>query len=70
MYFLFFAFCFVFAAKNLKSENANHLFCKMAMIISVLCMLLVFYNASLRSEAGYFAYFALALPFIKKQNQL
>ena len=40
------------------------LYGQMASILSVCCILIAFYNSTLRFEAGYMAYFVLALPFI------
>lgn len=37
--------------------------CRVGCIMAVLCMFIGIYNASLRTEAGYLAYFTLALPF-------
>ena len=68
MYVAFIVMCFIFALKRLKSNEGNKLFCQMAMVMSVLCVILVFYNSSLRAEAGYIAYFILALPFINKKK--
>lgn len=68
IYLFFIGMCFVLALKRLKSRSGNRLFCQMAVIMSMLCVILVFYNASLRAEAGYMAYFILALPFVSKEN--
>ena len=64
LYFTFFALCFRFAYKNYKNKTGNLLFNQMATIMSAICFILIFYNSSLRTEAGYLIYFVLALPFI------
>lgn len=61
---LFYVVCFVLSYKKSKSNETNRLYCQMAMIFSVICIALTFYNSSLRTEAGYMAYFVLALPYI------
>lgn len=38
-------------------------YCRIARIMAVLCAVISVYNASLRMEAGYMAYFVLAVPF-------
>lgn len=38
-------------------------YCRVSRILAVVCMLVGLYNASLRSEAGYYVYFVLAMPF-------
>ena len=38
---------------------------RMGTIMAVMCILLTFYNSALRSEAGYLAWFGLALPFVR-----
>ncbi len=63
-YLLFFVMCLAFSHKQSKREGANKLFCHMAMIMSVICITLTFYNASLRVEVAYMIYFILALPLI------
>ncbi len=68
LYLLFFIAIFILAYKKSKQENSNLLFCQMAMIVSVICFILTFYNSSLRTETGYMAYFILALPFVDVNN--
>lgn len=63
-YVLFFVICLFFAVKRFRENGANQLFCQMAIIIALICFSLLFYNASLRIEAGYMIYFVLALPFV------
>ena len=68
-YLAFFVVCLVYTVKQLKKGNRNPLFCQIAIIFSVLCIALTFYNSSLRMEVGYFAYFALALPLITHHRE-
>ena len=65
----FFITCLVFAMKRKKEGTANLLFCQIGIVFSILCMILTFYNSSLRMEVGYIAYFALALPVLSSKNQ-
>ena len=37
--------------------------CLIARMMAVLCMMIAIYNSSMRTEAGYMAYFVLAVPF-------
>ena len=67
LYFSFFVLCFFTACSQLKKRTGNTLHCQMAIIISVICLILAFYNSSLRTEAGYMIYFVLALPLIKRE---
>lgn len=64
IYISFFVMCYILSNKVLKSRQGNPIYCRMAMIMSVICVILTFYNNSLRAEAGYMSYFILALPFI------
>lgn len=66
IYLSFFVICFFTALKQMKAEGSNLLYCQVSLIIAVLCVILTFYNASLRADVGYLAYFALALPHVKK----
>lgn len=69
MYLLFFAISYLHAYKQAKTESGNLLFCQTAMIMSVACVILTFYNSSLRIEAGYIAYFVLALPLAGRNRR-
>lgn len=66
MYLSFFIFCFFLSHRQMKSANSNELFCRIAMIMSLLCIIIAFYNISLRIEIAYIIYFVLALPFMKQ----
>lgn len=68
IYLSFFMVSFIQAFRTVKAGTANQLFCQLAMIMAILCMILTFYNSSLRIEAGYIAYFVLALPYVRKNT--
>ena len=68
LYISFFVACFIFAFKSYKQKRGNLLFNQIGIIMSLLCFVLLFYNSSLRTEAGYMIYFALSLPFIAQMN--
>jgi len=65
LFLSFFVACFFLARKEMKAENANKLYCQMAMVLSIMSCVLSFYNSSLSTEAGYMMFFVLALPFLK-----
>ncbi len=67
--FAFFIMCFFFAVKNFKVAGERSLFSQMSIIMSVFSVLLIFYNSSLRTEAGYIVYFVLALPLISQNEK-
>ncbi len=67
-YLGFYVFCFIYSLRQLRLNLSDRLHCQIAMIIAVICIALTFYNSSLRTEAGYLAFFALALPFISKKT--
>lgn len=68
VYIGFYIICFVFARKNMKNKTSNELFCQISMLMSLICIIMVFYNSALRTEAAYIAFFALALPFAKSDT--
>ena len=68
IYLLFFVLCIVYSFKQLKRHTGNKLFCQISILMAFMCIAITFYSASLRFEAGYMAYFALALPFIREKS--
>lgn len=64
IYLLFFVFCIVFIAKQIKSKTGNPIVCYLGIMTAVLCICLTFYNSALQTEAGYMCYLFLALPFV------
>lgn len=46
-----------------KCEGAAKSCCRISRIMAVMCVIISVYNSSLRTEAGYMAYFVLAIPF-------
>ena len=69
LFLSFFVICLGYFISWLKKNRGNRFFNQMGVIISALCFILVFYNSSLRTEAGYMVYFVLALPFIGVVNE-
>ena len=67
-FFGFFVLVFVKAQKLSKQQGQNQIYCHMAMIGAVCCILIGIYNSSLRTEAGYMLYFVLALPFARNRG--
>lgn len=65
---LFFAVLFFQAGKREKARQAEPVYCRIAKITAVMCLALIFYNASMRSEAAYMLYFILALPFVPREQ--
>ncbi|MBE6903050.1 MAG: hypothetical protein E7480_00380 [Ruminococcaceae bacterium] len=64
LFLAFFVLCAVYSRKQLKNNTGNRLFCQLGILMAILSIVIAFYNASLRIEAGYMVYFALALPFM------
>ena len=68
IFLAFFVFCYLLSNKQLKSGSCKPVYCQLAMVMSVMCVIFTFYNSSLRTEAAYMVYFVLALPFIDNKN--
>lgn len=70
IYLSFFGVCLFSAIKKLKQNQVNQTFCRLAIVVSLLSVILFVYNESLKVESGYLVYFVLALPFLasKKNN--
>ncbi len=69
VYVSFFVICLILARKYMKNRTSNELFCRISMITALICVIMVFYNSALRTEAAYMSVFALALPFAKSEKQ-
>ena len=64
-YFGFFVMVFLKADKTSKRVQGNgKVFCLLAKIFAICCIITSVYNGSLRTEAGYMAYFVLAIPYV------
>ncbi len=46
-----------------RSDGMLKSYCRLGRIITICCIIFSIYNSSLRSEAGYMAFFVLAVPF-------
>ncbi len=64
LYLVFYVIAFFTALKVFKSGKGNKLYCQMAIIYSIMCVVLTFYNSTLRRECALIAFFVLALPII------
>ncbi len=63
-YFGFFVLVYLATGKiEKRSEGVAKSYCRMSKIVAICCPLIAIYNASLRGEAAYMIYFALAIPF-------
>lgn len=68
-YFGFFLLVFVKAQKMGKEAVQEKAYCQMAALTAVCCVMISIYNSSMRTEAGYMAYFMLSLPFVRKKSK-
>lgn len=68
LYCLFFVWVYFGAAAREKRGEANPQICQTARVLAIMCLVLVLYNVSLRTEAAYMMYFVLALPFLPKEK--
>ena len=68
LYIAFFVLTFILIINRIKRGLCNKLHAQTALIMLGLAAILIFYNSSLRAEAGYMVFFILALPFIDKTS--
>ena len=66
----FYILLFAEIQRRKKEYPANRLYCQMAQVLSILCILISIYNSSLRVEAAYMMYFMLALPFVNRKKNI
>lgn len=69
LYASFFVASFFFSRKLKKLEMADEFACQMSIILSVISLILLVYNSSLRMEIGFMLFFVLALPIISANEQ-
>lgn len=68
-YFGFFVLVYLAIRKiERRSDGIARSYCRISKIMAILCCLIAIYNASLRTEAGYMAYFVLAIPFAMNRS--
>lgn len=70
LYTVFFILAFFMIRQRIKKGLCNELHGRIALIMAVLSLILIFYNASLRAEAGYMVFFILALPFVQRYDSV
>ena len=70
LYCFFFVRLFFAARKEAKKQKREKkIYAQAAQILSVVCVVLIIYNSSLRVESAYMMFFALALPFIGSADE-
>lgn len=63
-YFGFFVLAYFRIRKiEKRSDGIAGTHCRLSRIMAICCAIIAVYNSSLRTESGYMAYFALAIPF-------
>lgn len=68
--FGFFVLVCIKSIKQIKNNNGNKMFCRIAFVCGVIAIMNCFYNISLRLEAGYMIYILLAIPWCKKNCEM
>ncbi|MBR3928252.1 MAG: hypothetical protein IKJ65_04535 [Clostridia bacterium] len=64
----FFVVLYVCINRRLKDDPEAKVYCQLAKVLTVVSMILIVYNQSMRIEAAYMIYFVLALPFIQQKQ--
>jgi hypothetical protein len=65
----FFVLVFLMGINTKGYSNEDKRYCYISAVVALCCILILLYNVSLRTEAGYMAYFVLSIPFIIRKNQ-
>ena len=69
VYGYFFVRVFMASHAVEKRGVPRGIYCQMAMIMSVMSLILIIYNSSMRMECAYMVYFVLAMPFMKETKE-
>lgn len=67
-YCTFFVQVFFQSLKVYRANKERKIECQLAQILAIISLLIIVYNSSLRTEAGYMMFFVLALPFIQNRK--
>lgn len=67
-YLMFFVRIYLQSGKQMKKDPQRAVYCQLAQVMAVVSMVLIVYNQSMRTEAGYMMYFMLSLPFNKERK--
>ena len=76
IYISVFVYIIIYCFKNRKKDIENYYFYNAIIILSILSIIMTFYNAVLRSDMAYYVYIYLILPFVlldkkmKKENKI
>lgn len=68
-YVAFFISTFLQSNSTKNKKNYDVQLCRLSAIMACVCIVLVIYNASMRIEEAYLAYFYMSLAFIKKDDK-
>ncbi len=70
-FFTFFIMIYVLTVKMMKrnSNSNDKIYYQITAVVSICCILIGIYNATLRVECGYMIYFVLAFPFILQKSK-
>lgn len=52
-----------------RKDSSNKLYSDVSIIMCMICIALLFYNSSLRTDIAYIIYFMLALPFVSTSSE-
>ena len=65
----FFVLLYLYINKLRKrTTGMKQSYCRIALILTVVSMMLLVYNSSLRTEAAYIMFFALSIPFVRDEG--
>ena len=69
LYLSFFVVIFFCSLYQLRKNDGNSILYQMTIVLAPMCLVLFLFDSSMRTEPAYMMYFALALPFVKRQER-
>lgn len=69
LYLSFFVVIFFCSFYQLRKNDGNSILYQMTIVLAPMCLVLFLFDSSMRTEPAYMMYFALALPFVKRQER-
>ena len=70
IYIGFYLYIYLAVSKMPRTNMESEMYGQLVRIMVIMCIVLIFYNSSLRSEAAFMMYYVLAIPFVRNKEAI